>query len=270
MATSDQSANAPRTRTRESTGAVSVVDRLVSVLGRDIAGGVWKPEETLPTEPEIAHRFGAGRNAVREAVKILAAKGFVRTERRAGTIVRPEFCWNLLDPEVLSWMLSALSNRDNLLEELSELRSIIAPTVAALAATHASAKETLRICEAYDQMEKLTDEMPRVIDADVTFHELLFEATHNRLLVALVPAFSHLLRTNFEISVRAGKPVSRKLKEHRQIAEAVAQRDPEAAQRATRKLLAKNAADLSEMIKKERRTRGESGQRAAEGSKGEN
>jgi len=78
------------------------------------------------------------------------------------------------------------------------------------------------------------------------------------------------LRTNFEISVRAGKPVSRKLKEHRQIAEAVAQRDPEAAQRATRKLLAKNAADLSEMIKKERRTRGESGQRAAEGSKGEN
>jgi GntR family galactonate operon transcriptional repressor len=259
MANSDQSASSAGNTTRESIRAISVVDRLVSALGRDIAGGVWKPEETLPTEPEIAHRFGAGRNAVREAVKILAAKGFVRTERRAGTIVRPESCWNLLDPEVLSWMLSALSNRDNLLEELSELRSIIAPTVAALAATHASALETLRICEAYDQMEILTDEMPRVIDADVAFHELLFEATHNRLLVALVPAFSHLLRTNFEISVRAGKPASRNLKEHRQIAEAVARRDPEAAQKATRKLLAKNTADLSEMVKKERRARGETG-----------
>jgi DNA-binding FadR family transcriptional regulator len=248
-----------KTKERASPRSASVVDQLVSALGRDIAGGTWKPDETLPTEPEIAHRFGAGRNAVREAVKILAAKGFVRTERRAGTIVRPEFCWNLLDPEVLSWMLSSAAKRDHLLDELSELRSIIAPTVAALAATHASAMETLRICESYDQMEKLTDEMPGVIDADVTFHELLFEATHNRLLVALVPAFTHLLRTNFEISVRAGKQVNRNLKEHRQISEAISRRDPETAQRATRKLLAKNAADLSEMIKKERRARGETG-----------
>src|SRR5580700_4270927 len=100
---------------RASTRSISVVDRLVCALGRDIAGGVWKPDETLPTEPELAHRFGAGRNAVREAVKILAAKGFVRTERRAGTIVRQESCWNLLDAEVLGWMLSALANRDHLL-----------------------------------------------------------------------------------------------------------------------------------------------------------
>ncbi len=133
MANSEQSENplVQRPRLRESARARSVVDRLVSALGRDIVGGVWKPDETLPTEPEIAHRFGAGRNAVREAVKILAAKGFVRTERRAGTIVRPESCWNLLDPEVLSWMLSASANRDHLLDELSELRSIIEPAVAA-------------------------------------------------------------------------------------------------------------------------------------------
>jgi DNA-binding FadR family transcriptional regulator len=256
MASSEQSTNSrSKTKTRESARAVSVVDRLVSSLGRDIASGVWNPDQTLPTEPELAHRFGAGRNAVREAVKILAAKGFVRTERRAGTIVRPEFCWNLLDPEVLNWVLSAAANRDHLLDELSELRSIIEPAVAALAATHASAMETLRIFEAYDQMEKLRDEIQKAIDADVTFHELLFEATHNRLLVALVPAFSLLARTNFEISVRAGKPSSRNLKEHRQIAEAVSRRDPEAARRASRKLVTKNATDLAEMIKRERRTR---------------
>ncbi len=256
MLNSKQSANTRlKPKAREATRSVSVVDRLVSALGRNIAGGVWKPEETLPTEPELAHRFGAGRNAVREAVKILAAKGFVRTERRAGTIVRPEFCWNLLDPEVLSWMLTALANRDNLLDELSELRSIIEPTVAALAATHASAMETLQIFETYDQMEKIPDEMQNVIDVDVAFHELLFEATHNRLLIALVPAFSLLLRTNFEISIRAGKPATRNLKEHRQIAEAVSRRDPNGAMRATRKLLTKSAAELAEMIKRERRTR---------------
>jgi GntR family transcriptional regulator, galactonate operon transcriptional repressor len=254
MANSESPTNSrAKPKARASTRSASVVDRLVSALGRDIAGGVWKPDETLPTEPEIAHRFGAGRNAVREAVKILAAKGFVRTERRAGTIVRPESCWNLLDPEVLGWMLSALGERDKLLDELSELRSIIEPMVAGLAATHASAMEGLQICEAYDQLEKLSEEAQKLIDADVRFHELLFEATHNRLLAALVPAFSLLLRTNFEISVRAGKPASRNLKEHRQIADAVSHRDPETAQRATRKLLAKNAEEITEAIKKERR-----------------
>jgi GntR family transcriptional regulator, galactonate operon transcriptional repressor len=256
MANSEQSGNSrPKTKTSKSARAVSVVDRLVSALGRDIAGGVWKPGETLPTEPEIAHRLGAGRNAVREAVKILAAKGFVRTERRAGTIVRPESCWNLLDPEVLNWILSASANRDELLAELSELRSIIEPAVAALAATHASAMETLRIFEAYDKMEKLRDEIQKAIDADVAFHEMLFEASHNRLLIALVPAFSLLARTNFEISIRAGKPPGRNLKEHRQIAEAVSRRDPEAARHASRKLIAKNAAGLAERIRRERRTR---------------
>src|ERR1700676_95524 len=155
MADSEPPTNSrAKPKTRASTRSVSVVDRLVSAIGREIASGVWKPEQTLPTEPELAHRFGAGRNAVREAVKILAAKGFVRTERRAGTIVRPEFCWNLLDSEVLNWMLSSAANRDNLLDELSELRSIIAPTVAALAAPHASAMETLPICESYDQDRK--------------------------------------------------------------------------------------------------------------------
>jgi GntR family transcriptional regulator, galactonate operon transcriptional repressor len=242
---------------RETVRSASVVDRLVYALGRDIAGGLWKPDETLPTEPEIAHRFGAGRNAVREAVKILAAKGFVRTERRAGTIVRPESSWNLLDPEVLGWMLSALGERGKLLDELSELRSIIEPMVARLTATHASATETLQICEAYDQMEKYADEAQKLVEADIRFHQLLFEATHNRLLAALVPAFSLLLRTNFEIAVRAGKETSRNLKEHRQIAEAVSRRDPELAQRATRKLLTKNAGEITEMIRKERRTRRE-------------
>jgi GntR family transcriptional regulator, galactonate operon transcriptional repressor len=256
MANSD---NSPETdaknKERESIRSVSVVERLVSALGRDIARGVWKPNETLPTEPELAHRLGAGRNAVREAVKILAAKGCVRTERRAGTIVRPESCWNLLDAEVLEWMLSALENRDHLLDELSELRSIVEPTAAALATTHASSVERLRIFEAYEQMEKLHEAAQKAIDADIAFHELLFASTHNRLLIALVPAFSLLLRTNFEISVRAGKPANPNLKEHRQVAEAISQRDPETARRVTRKLLTKSANDLTEMIKRERRSR---------------
>ena len=231
--------------------ALGVVDRLATALARDIAGGIWKPNETLPIEPELAHRFGAGRNAVREAVKILTAKGLLRTGRRTGTTVRPESSWNLLDAELLQWILPASADREALLDELSEIRAIIEPTAASLAATHASALETMQLFEAYDEMETGRDQA--VINACVNFHALLFEMSHNRFLNAVAPAFSLLLRSNFEILTRSGNPVTRNLKEHRQVADALSQRDPDATRRAARKLLEKEAEDLSATQKRERR-----------------
>ncbi|HKM57608.1 MAG TPA: FCD domain-containing protein, partial [Chthoniobacterales bacterium] len=67
------------------------------------------------------------------------------------------------------------------------------------------------------------------------------------------PAFSLLTRSNFEVVTRSGIPVTRNLKEHRQIADALSRRDSEAARRATRKLIEKYAADFSETQKLERR-----------------
>jgi DNA-binding FadR family transcriptional regulator len=62
-----------------------------------------------------------------------------------------------------------------------------------------------------------------------------------------------LVRSNFEILTRSENPVTRNLKQHRQIADALSQRDPEAIRRAVRKLLEKEAADLSAAQKRERR-----------------
>jgi DNA-binding FadR family transcriptional regulator len=231
--------------------ARGVVARLATALARHIAGGTWKPTGKLPIEQELARRFGVGRNAVREAVKILAAKGLLRTERRTGTTVREESSWNLLDGELLQWILPTSTDREALLDELSELRTIVAPTAASLAATHASALEAMRLFETYDELESGRDQV--AVNACVKFHELLFEASHNRFLNGLAPAFSLLMRSNFEILIRSENPVTRNLKEHRQIADALSQRHPEATRRAARKLLEKEAADLSAAQKRERR-----------------
>jgi GntR family galactonate operon transcriptional repressor len=241
----------PDLRRHESARSVGVVERLVSALAREIAAGIWKPNETLPIESELSRRFSAGRNAVREAVKILAAKGLLRTERRTGTSVRPESYWNLLDSELLAWLLSASPEREVILNELSELRFMIQPAAASLAATHASAREAMRIFEAYDKMEK--DGASPDNRACIEFQKLLFEASRNRFLNALAPAFGLLARTNIEIVIHSRNQPNRNLKEHRQIAEAVSRRDPHGARRATRKLLEKLATDLSDTQKRNRR-----------------
>ena len=165
MANSDQTANSSfqdqRARIDRARSASSTGWSLL--LGRDIASGVWKPNETLPTEPEIAHRFGAGRNAVREAVKILAAKGFV-ANRTQGRHHRPSGI--LLEPprsEVLKLdVIGTGEQRQPIWTSYPNCaRSSSRPSQRSQA-THASAMETLRIFEAYDQMEKLSAEMQKL------------------------------------------------------------------------------------------------------------
>src|SRR5690242_14235721 len=77
---------------------------LVDLLGQEMLVGEY-PDGVLPTEPELVRRFAVSRTVVREAVKMLAAKGLVVTRPRQGTVIEPYKTWKLLDPLVLKWMV---------------------------------------------------------------------------------------------------------------------------------------------------------------------
>lgn len=210
-----------------------------------ITSGEYGPERPLPVEAEIMERFGVSRNVVREAVKTLVGKGMLRTVRRAGTFVEPKDRWNLLDAEVLAWTMTSAAARRRLLPQLSQLRAIIEPEVAALAAASASTTEALRLQEAYDEMERHAKDPQRAIDFDILFHRRLFEAAHNDLLRSLLPAFVTLLRANFEVSIGSANGFIRNLKLHQQVADAVRLGQPEAARCAMHLLLSNNERDLA-------------------------
>src|SRR6516164_5559747 len=78
---------------------LSLHGRIVHAIGRRIVSGDLRPGDLLPSEPDL----GASRTVVREAVKVLAAKGLVESRPKTGTRVRPREAWNLLDPDVLAW-----------------------------------------------------------------------------------------------------------------------------------------------------------------------
>lgn len=227
---------------------VGRVDGLIAAIGRRIVAGDFKPGEALPIEQDLSAQFGTGRNAVREAVKVLAGKGFVRTERRLGTIVEPRRHWAMLDPEVLSWMLETASLRTELLEKLSQLRRVIEPEIAALAAEHATIPETLRIFEAFGKMEEHRHDRERAIASDIEFHMRLFDASHNPLFISMSRSIDVLLRANFEISIQNDQGFIRNLAQHGKVAEAIHRHDAKAARREMLKLLSNNDADLKEML----------------------
>jgi GntR family galactonate operon transcriptional repressor len=217
-------------------------------LGHAIVRGDYPPGGTLPIEQDLAVQFAAGRNAVREAIKVLAGRGFVRTERRSGTIVLPATEWNLLDPQVLTWLLLNPQHRDRALSELTGLRGLLEPEIAALAATQATTTEILRLFEACEAMEASAAYREAAIEADILFHRRLAEAAHNRLMLSVMKCFEVLLRTNFEMVMAVDGRFIRNLVEHRVVAEYVMARDAPGARRAMLKLLENNAEDIAELI----------------------
>src|ERR1700741_1610461 len=94
-----------------------LVGQVVKRVGTDIISGRMKPDQPLPREAEWAEELGVSRTVLREATKVLISKGLVRSRPRAGTKVRAEADWNVLDPDVLGWKLEA-APREELVREL--------------------------------------------------------------------------------------------------------------------------------------------------------
>jgi DNA-binding FadR family transcriptional regulator len=111
-------------------------EKVAGTLGRRIVSGRYRPGEILPTEPKIQMEFGVSRTAVREAIRVLSAKGLTASRPKIGTRVRPMADWNMLDPDVLRWQMDQ-SPTEEFIQSLFEMREIIEPAAAARAAERA-------------------------------------------------------------------------------------------------------------------------------------
>ncbi|HEV7255238.1 MAG TPA: FadR/GntR family transcriptional regulator [Mesorhizobium sp.] len=225
----------------------TLVDKTVGEIGRAIIAGFHAPGSTLPVENDVAARLGVGRNVVREAVKILAAKRLLRPGRRAGTTVLPREEWNRLDEDVIAWSLEREDLRDELLDELTALRFMVEPEVAALAAQVGTTTEVLRLFEAVELMERHANG-PRAeaIEADILFHRRMFEASHNGILLGVMRLVFALLRANFASAIERDDGRHYYVEEHRKVADAVHRRDADGARDAMRALLRNNARNIDE------------------------
>ena len=126
---------------------------VVEDLGTRIIKGDLTPDEPFPIEADLGREFGASRSVIREAVKSLAARGLIESKTRTGIRVMPPTHWNLLDPEVLSWRYSTMPPAQ-FYDELFEVRLMIEPPAAALAAQRANASDIGEITAAFAEMTK--------------------------------------------------------------------------------------------------------------------
>jgi DNA-binding FadR family transcriptional regulator len=220
--------------------------RIVRDLGMRILAGEFKPGERLPGEAALLADYEVSRPVLREATRVLVAKGLILSRQRAGATVRPRSEWHLLDPDVLFWLIQTRPPKE-FVETLLTARRVFEPAAAALAATVASDAALDGIAEAYAGMA-VARTAEDLLEPDLAFHRRIAEATNNDLLAYIGNMLSLALRESIKLSSQLPNTHALSLPRHKAILTALQNRDPLAAQQATLVQLNETRDDLSEVL----------------------
>src|SRR5262245_25115351 len=225
--------------------------QIVHAIGRQILTGKIRPGELLPPQPGLP----ASRTVLREAIKVLAAKGLVESRPRTGTRVRPRHAWHLLDPDVMAWQQDG-PPRVEFLQKLTEVRLIVEPAAAERAAQRASNTDIQTIEEAYRDMEISLDgdaDYEAFDRADRRFHQSIVRACGNDLLERMSHVVVSALLVSFHTTSRLPGRAKAPRPQHRAILEALRDGQARVAGQAMRRLVLRTAREIDRLAKRARR-----------------
>jgi DNA-binding FadR family transcriptional regulator len=226
----------PKTNARTRRRSLRLHGTIARDLGVLIVSGRYKPGELLNGEIAASDRLHVSRGAYREAVRILAAKGLVESRPKVGTRISQPERWHLLDPDVLSWIFE-FEPDEKLLTSLFELRKIVEPQAAALAALRRTDEHLEAMARALQGMAKHTLAVEAGRLADQEFHSALLRASGNAFVVSLTTGMGAAISWT-TIFKQRDTPLSRDpLPDHVRVYEAVKAADAAAARKAMEDLV---------------------------------
>jgi GntR family transcriptional repressor for pyruvate dehydrogenase complex len=204
---------------RLSTSVAAQIEELV-------ASGQLKSGRRLPSERRLAELLGVSRGSIREAITELEVKGLVTRRPGSGTHIQIPL-HSLFTGPIVSGV--ALGDRET--TELLDLREALEPAIAARAAERATPDDIEEIRMLAARFEAARADIERRVGLDAEFHQAIARATHNALLVGLVERFMNALDATRRASAQTESRFRMSKLAHRKIAAAIADHDPDAAER---------------------------------------
>jgi DNA-binding FadR family transcriptional regulator len=231
-----QAKPASKTNARSRRKSLRLHGTIARDLGVLIVSGKYRPGEILNGEVAASDRLHVSRGAYREAVRILAAKGLVESRPKVGTRISQQERWHLLDPDVLAWIFE-FEPDDALLSSLFELRRIVEPHAALLAAKRRTDQDLADMADALRDMAKHTLATEAGQVADQNFHSALLRATGNAFVVSLTSGVGAAVSWTTIFKQRLTPLVRDPLPDHQRVYEAIKAGDPAGAHAAMESLV---------------------------------
>lgn len=217
-------------------GGRNLTHQVTYQLGAAIVRGEYGVNAPLPTEAELCSAFDISRSVVREAVKMLTAKGLISSRPRQGIRVQPNHRWNMFDEDVLEWTLSSRPSL-GLLREFTELRIGIEPEAAILAARKQNRERIAEIEQALRRMEAAERGQDDPLEADIAFHSSILNASENRFFIQLRNFIETALRVSIASTNQMKGVAVASEADHRAVYDAIERGDVETAGKAASALL---------------------------------
>ena len=223
---------------------------IVQSLGRAIALGEHPQGEPLEAEAALCESFDASRTVLREAVKMLTAKGMLDARPRRGTIVLPESQWNLSDPDILNWLLERKGSLP-IISEFVDMRLAIEPAAAGLAASNLTDNNRIMLNKAIERMYAAERGEDDHLDADIAFHVGILEASGNRFFWNMRHTIDVALRFSIRITNRFKGVDRASVEDHQRILDFILAGDHQGAETQMRTLLLEAKTLLNTALKED-------------------
>lgn len=225
----------------------ALVDQVLSYLQQQIAAGTFPVGSKLPTEPELMAQLAVGRSTLREAMRVLAHMGLVDVRAGDGTYV----CTPPPEAEPLGQRLQRAK-----VFEVYEVRHTLELECVRLAAQRRDEEDLTRLRQALQKRRAFLapGHEQEFIDADLTFHTAIADATKNAVLADLYRAFVSVHREAWTQASKVPGLNEQGQRLHEQIAEAIEQQDAQHAQRLTEKMLAASTDRFEELLQDEKKS----------------
>ena len=220
---------------------------IATQLGIAILSGEYQPGDSFEGEIEQSLALGVSRTAYREAMRILMAKGLLESRPKAGTHITPRHRWNLLDPDVLAWMFAGRPD-PRFIRDLFELRGILEPVGAALAAKRRTPEQVEAMAKALAQMGSHGLATPEGQEADRIFHRTILEASGNEALASLSSSIGAAVKWTTQFKQRASATPRDPQADHTAVFEAIAAGNEKKSQAAMKLLISQALDDMTEVV----------------------
>ncbi len=172
----------------------------------------------LPNEFELGKRFGVGRSTIREAVKLLSSRGILEVKRGSGTyVVR----LTPIDQDPLG--LQQIKNKVKLAMDLADVRLLLEPGIAELAAIHATQEELILLGRLCREVEQKIEAKEDHTEADIAFHTAIARCSGNTVVEQLMPMIDTAVMTFVQVTHK--QLIQETIKTHRAILDAITERD---------------------------------------------
>jgi len=210
--------------------------RIMEDLGIAIVTGRYSESNPFPIEASLCEKYGVSRSVLREAIKMLTAKGLLCARPRHGTWIQHEKNWNFFDPDVLRWLLERKLSY-SLLIEFTQMRLAVEPRAAAFAARRANHEEIAAIARAHSRMSAAELGADDPLTSDIAFHVAIMKASGNRFYEQLCDMINTALRISIRMTNQLKGVQQASVADHKKVLDSIIAGDSENAEAEMRAMI---------------------------------